>query len=162
MLNGEVFATAHGLLSKATGVRLADEHASAAITIGQLMTHTAGFGGDVFTDTGYGDDCVEKYVTSLTGQDQLFLPGEYYSYNNAGFVVLGRVIEVLCGKSFDQCLKEHLIGPLKLTHAATGRTRPSCTGPRLATSAPMRSRSQSRPRSGLCCARRAPLARCSR
>ena len=119
MLNGEVFATAHGLLSKATGVeatseavfqigsitklwttslamqlvdegklgldepvraylpefRLADEHASAAITIRQLMTHTAGFGGDVFTDTGYGDDCVEKYVTSLTGQDQLFPPG---------------------------------------------------------------------------------------
>jgi hypothetical protein len=22
----------------------------------------------VFTDTGYGNDCVEKYVTSLTGQ----------------------------------------------------------------------------------------------
>ena len=164
MQNGEVFATAHGLLSKATGVeatteavfqigsitklwttslamqlvdegrlgldepvraylpefRVADEQASAAITVRQLMTHTAGFGGDVFTDTGYGDDCVEKYVTSLAGQDQLFPPGEYHSYNNAGFVVLGRIIEVLRGRSFDQCLKEHLIGPLKLTHAATG------------------------------------------
>jgi CubicO group peptidase (beta-lactamase class C family) len=164
MLNGKVFATAHGLLSKATGVeatseavfqigsvtklwttslamqladegklgldepvraclpefKLADEHASATITVRQLMTHTAGFGGDVFTDTGYGDDCVEKYVTALTGQDQLFPPGEYYSYSNAGFVVLGRIIEVLRGKSFDQCLKDHLIGPLKLTHAATG------------------------------------------
>jgi CubicO group peptidase (beta-lactamase class C family) len=87
---------------------------------GEAHQHTPGFGDDVFTDTGYGDDCVEKYVTSLTGQDQFFPPGEYYSYNNAGFVVLGRIIEVLRGKSFDQCLKEHLIGPLKLTHGATG------------------------------------------
>jgi len=99
---------------------LADEHASAAITIRQLMTHTSGFGGDVFTDTGYGDDCVEKYVITLADQEQLFPPGEYYSYNNAGFCVLGRIIEVLRGKSFDQCLKDHLIEPLKLTHAATG------------------------------------------
>ena len=163
LLNGRVFATAYGLLSKATGVeattdavfqigsitklwttslamqlvdegklglddpvcahlpdfKLADENATAVITVRQLMTHTSGFGGDVFTDTGYGDDCVEKYVTTLADQEQLFPPGKYYSYNNAGFSVLGRIIEVLRGKSFDQCLKDHLIDPLKLTHAAT-------------------------------------------
>lgn len=164
MLDGEVFAAAHGLLSKATGVeastdsvfqigsitklwttslamqlvdegklglddpvrahlpefKLADEDASAAITVRQLMTHTSGFGGDVFTDTGLGDDCVEKYIATLTDQEQIFPPGEYYSYNNAAFCVLGRIIEVLRGKSFDQCLKAHLIQPLGLAHAATG------------------------------------------
>ena len=164
MVNGEVFTTAHGVLSKATGVeattdsvfqigsitklwttslamqlvdegelaldepvrtylpefKLADEHASATITVRQLMTHTSGFGGDVFIDTGVGDDCVEKYVATLADQAQIFPPGEYYSYNNAGFAVLGRIIEVLRGKGFDQCLKDHLIEPLKLTHAAPG------------------------------------------
>lgn len=100
--------------------RLADEEAAAAVTVRQLMTHTSGFGGDVFTDTGVGDDCLEKYVASLADQAQLFPPGEHYSYNNAGFCVLGRIIEILRGKSFDRCLKDHLIEPLKLAHAATG------------------------------------------
>ena len=39
-----------------------DEAAAAAITTRQLLTHTAGFEGDIFTDTGRGDDAVEKYV----------------------------------------------------------------------------------------------------
>ena len=36
------------------------------ITTRQLLTHTAGFEGDIFTDTGVGDDCVEKYLGVLT------------------------------------------------------------------------------------------------
>jgi CubicO group peptidase (beta-lactamase class C family) len=100
--------------------RIADEDASASITIRQLLCHTAGFEGDVFTDTGKGDDCVEKYVASLTDDAQLFPPGEMFSYNNAGFCVLGRVVEVLRGKPFDDCVREHLFTPLKLTHAANG------------------------------------------
>jgi CubicO group peptidase (beta-lactamase class C family) len=30
-----------------------------------LLTHTSGIDGDVFTDTGRGDDCVERYVGLL-------------------------------------------------------------------------------------------------
>ncbi|MFJ8818680.1 serine hydrolase domain-containing protein [Amycolatopsis thermoflava] len=99
--------------------RVADESAAAAITVRQLMCHTSGFEGDLFTDTGRGDDCVEKYVATLSGTDQLFPPGEMFSYNNAAFVVLGRVIEVLRGKPYDQCLHDHLATPLGLTHFAT-------------------------------------------
>src|SRR5262249_14789975 len=76
--------------------------------------------GDLFTDTGPGDDCVERYVATLAGTGQLFAPGDMFSYNNAGFCVLGRVIEVLRGKSYDACLREHLFAPLGLSHAATG------------------------------------------
>ena len=42
-----------------------------------------------------------------------------FSYNNAGFCVLGRIVEVLRGKPFDQALREHLFAPLGLAHAAT-------------------------------------------
>ena len=42
-----------------------------------------------------------------------------WSYNNAGFSVLGRIIEVLREKPYDACLREHLIKPLGITHAAT-------------------------------------------
>ncbi len=102
------------------GFRIADEAAGERITVRQLLNHTAGFEGDVFTDTGVGDDCVEKYVATLDGVPQLFPPGEQFSYNNAGYCVLGRLVEVLRGKSYDACLREHLIAPLGLTHTATG------------------------------------------
>jgi CubicO group peptidase (beta-lactamase class C family) len=99
--------------------RLADESAAAEITTRQLMCHTAGFEGDLFTDTGTGDDCVEKYVSTLATTAQLFAPGAMFSYNNAGYCVLGRIVEVLREKPFDACLRDHLIKPLALTHTAT-------------------------------------------
>ncbi|SFW79621.1 serine hydrolase domain-containing protein [Amycolatopsis australiensis] len=97
---------------------LADADAAARITVRQLTCHTSGFEGDIFTDTGRGDDCVEKLVATLADVPQLFAPGEMFSYNNAAFCVLGRVVEVLRGKPFNTCLAEHLFVPLGLTHAA--------------------------------------------
>ena len=100
--------------------RIGDEEAARAITVRQLLTHTSGFEGDIFTDTGVGDDCVEKYLGVLHDVPQLFPPGEQFSYNNAGYCVLGRLVEVLREKPYDACLREHLFQPLGLTHAATG------------------------------------------
>src|SRR4051812_20603739 len=100
--------------------RIRDEEAAALITVRHLLSHTAGFEGDIFTDTGVGDDCLEKYVATLGDVPQLFPPGEQFSYNNAGYCVLGRLVEVLRGKPYDACLREHLIAPLGLTHTATG------------------------------------------
>jgi CubicO group peptidase (beta-lactamase class C family) len=99
--------------------RISDESAAEQITVRQLLTHTSGFEGDIFTDTGVGDDAVEKFLGVLHDVPQLFPPGEMWSYNNAGFVVLGRMIELLRGKSYDACLRERLFAPLGLTHAAT-------------------------------------------
>src|SRR5688572_14522998 len=76
------------------GFRVADEAASAAITVRHLLAHTAGFGGDVFTDTGRNDDAIELYVAALAEVEQDFPPGTMFSYNNAAYVVLGRLIEV--------------------------------------------------------------------
>jgi len=99
--------------------RILDEDAAAQITTRQLLCHTAGFEGDIFTDTGLGDDAVEKYLGVLHEVPQLFAPGEQFSYNNAGFCVLGRLVEVLREKPYDACLREYLFAPLGLTHAAT-------------------------------------------
>ncbi|GAA4708044.1 serine hydrolase domain-containing protein [Nocardioides conyzicola] len=99
--------------------RIGDEASAAVITTRQLLTHTAGFEGDIFTDTGVGDDCVEKYLGVLTEVPQLFPVGERFSYNNAGYCVLGRLVEVLREKHYDACLRDHLFAPLGLTHAAT-------------------------------------------
>ncbi|GAA5099630.1 serine hydrolase domain-containing protein [Nocardia iowensis] len=99
--------------------RLADEDAAARLTTRQLLCHTAGFEGDLYTDTGCGDDCIARYVDLLGAAPQLFEPGEMFSYNNAGYCVIGRIIETLRGKPYLQCLRETLIQPLELTHTAT-------------------------------------------
>jgi dienelactone hydrolase len=43
-------------------LRLADPDVTKSVTLRHLLTHTSGIDGDVFTDTGRGDDCLEKYV----------------------------------------------------------------------------------------------------
>ncbi|MEU6998185.1 serine hydrolase domain-containing protein [Nonomuraea sp. NPDC046570] len=89
------------------------------VTIRQLLAHTGGFEGDVFADTGRGDDAIEKLVALLGDVPRLAPPGAVWSYNNAGYVVLGRIVEVLRGLPYNAALRAHLIAPLGLTHAAT-------------------------------------------
>jgi CubicO group peptidase (beta-lactamase class C family) len=101
------------------GVRLGREDASAEVRIRHLLTHTSGIDGDNFTDTGRGADCLERYAAALASADRIFPPGAAYSYCNAGFVVLGRVIEVLDGREWDASLRERLVGPLGLAQTVT-------------------------------------------
>ncbi|MBL3686000.1 class A beta-lactamase-related serine hydrolase [Leucobacter zeae] len=100
------------------GFRLADGAAAERITIRQLLSHTSGFEGDIFTDTGDGAECLERYVERLADAPQLFPPGELFSYNNAGFCVLGRIVEVLRGEPFDVSMRRRLLDPLGLTRAS--------------------------------------------
>ncbi len=93
--------------------------AADSITVRHLLTHTSGIDGDVFTDTGRGDDCVDRYVGLLGSAEQVFAPGAAYSYCNAGFVVLGRFIEVLDGRTWDASLHARLIEPFGLTSTFT-------------------------------------------
>jgi CubicO group peptidase (beta-lactamase class C family) len=98
---------------------LRDPDVTKKVTIWHLLTHTSGIDGDVFTDTGRGDDVLEKYVAQLGEAAQNHPLGATWSYCNSGFVLLGRVIEVLTGQTWDQALKERLFAPLGLTHTGT-------------------------------------------
>ncbi|MEV4256599.1 serine hydrolase domain-containing protein [Spirillospora sp. NPDC049652] len=102
------------------GFRVADEAASAAVTVRQLLCHTGGFEGDIFDDHGPGDDAVEQFVAHLGERArQLFPPGERWSYCNSGYVVLGRIVEVLTGQTWEAALRERIAVPLGMTHVAT-------------------------------------------
>jgi CubicO group peptidase (beta-lactamase class C family) len=101
------------------GVRLGQPDASAEVTIRHLLTHTSGIDGDIFTDTGRGGECVERYVGELAQAARVFPPGAAYSYSNSGFVLLGRIIEVLDGREWDTSLRERLVGPLGLEQTVT-------------------------------------------
>jgi CubicO group peptidase (beta-lactamase class C family) len=100
--------------------RVADDTASKSITVRQLLSHTSGFdGGDHFVDTGRGDDCVARYVEGLGELEQLTEPGALWSYNNAGFTVLGRVIEQVTGQVWDDALRDRLLLPAGLLQSMT-------------------------------------------
>ncbi|WP_167970520.1 serine hydrolase domain-containing protein [Lentzea indica] len=99
--------------------RLADEQAAQVITPRHLLSHTAGFEGDLFLDTGTGDDMLEKYLELMGDAKQETPPGELYTYCNSGFVVLGRLVEVLRGKPFHTVLRERLVDRLGLRTPAT-------------------------------------------
>src|ERR1700677_2719411 len=101
------------------GIRLGTADIGAQVTVWHLLTHTSGIDGDIFTDTGRGDDCIERYVDELAAAPSTFGVGAAYSYCNSGFVLLGRIIEVLDGQSWDESLRERLTGPLALTHTVT-------------------------------------------
>ena len=47
------------------GLRLGAADLADQVTVAHLLTHTSGIDGDIFTDTGRGDDCVERYVGLL-------------------------------------------------------------------------------------------------
>lgn len=93
--------------------RLADADATNQVTIRHLLTHASDLdAADDFTDTGSEDDCVAKYVAAaVAGSSLLHAVGERWSYCNAGFVVLGRLVEVLDGRPWDVALEERIFRP---------------------------------------------------
>ena len=94
---------------------LMDETAAAEVTVGNLLDHSAGFYEDEGFDTGDGDDALARYIAERLPQlPQLFPVGAYFSYNNAAFQILGRLIEVATGTTYNAAMEHLLFGPLGL------------------------------------------------
>lgn len=85
------------------------------VTIHQLLTHTAGLGHfwteefmrtskDLFRE-------IEDYLPIFANDTLLFEPGSRYSYSNAGFMVLGLIIEKVTGESYFDYVREHIYKP---------------------------------------------------
>ena len=99
--------------------KVADVDVTKQVTTRHLLTHTSGIDGDLFLDTGRGDDCLEKYVAACATLKQNHPLGATMSYCNSGYSILGRLIEVISGKSWDAVLRERIFTPLGLMSAGT-------------------------------------------
>jgi CubicO group peptidase (beta-lactamase class C family) len=100
-------------------LRLADEEAAAAITVRHLLTHSSGIDGDHFLDCGRGDDAIARYVDSLHTLPQLHAPGALTTYCNSGFVLAGRVAEVVAGTDWNRALRTEVLEPAGLALPVT-------------------------------------------
>ena len=87
------------------------------ITIEHLLNHESGFGD--YHQQGYFDlpkheKTLHKIVDRLKGMPLLFAPGKENEYSNAGYVLLGAIIEKVTGESYFTNVRQRIIEPLGL------------------------------------------------
>ena len=97
--------------------KLKDEDAASRATVKHLVTHTGGWLGDAFRDFGNGNDALAKYVDGMVELEQLTPLGEIWHYSNSSFTVLGRIFELVTGKTYEEATRELLFGPLGMDHS---------------------------------------------
>jgi CubicO group peptidase (beta-lactamase class C family) len=98
------------------------------ITIHQLLTHSSGLPGGIGPDEEYIG--TQAYVERLMQEPLQFVPGTGYGYSNAGYALLGILIEQLSGKDYEAFLRNELLLPAGL--AETGYLLPDWDQDRLA------------------------------
>jgi CubicO group peptidase (beta-lactamase class C family) len=94
--------------------KLQDEEVAKKVTVRHLLTHMGGWVGDYFNDFGNGDDALEKMVEDIAKLPQVQPLGEIWSYNNTGFNIAARIIEIVTRKPYEQAAQEMLFDPLGL------------------------------------------------
>lgn len=90
------------------------------ITLIDLLTHTSGLGddGDDFSGRWSQDVTPAQLWAAIRNEPPKFQPGTQFSYSNAGYAVLGLVIEKVSGRSYGDFLRDNLFKPLGMTSTA--------------------------------------------
>lgn len=98
------------------------------ITIHQLMAHQSGIP-DFTSSFDYRGTISrlphdkDEFIRSFCSGDLAHEPGTIYSYSNAGYCILGRIIEKVTRKTFEQNLKERIFKPLAMENSGYDRNR---------------------------------------
>ena len=107
------------------------------VTIFQLLTHTSGVGDYIDEEASDFEAQMRKlytkypvhlwerldyYLPMITPLPPKFEPGARFGYSNAGFVLLGLVVEAVSGASYQQFVNVNLISPLNLNRTGFYRT----------------------------------------
>jgi CubicO group peptidase (beta-lactamase class C family) len=91
-----------------------DHTAAQKITVWQLVHHTAGLG-DIFVPEFFQNR--EKfvdpadYLALIARQPKVSEPGKDWNYSNAGYVLLGRIIENVSHESYFDYIQRHVFAP---------------------------------------------------
>jgi CubicO group peptidase (beta-lactamase class C family) len=93
------------------------------ITIRQLLRHTSGIGGNIFDSPAGGTRhdvrSLKDYLALFVNEPPQFEPGARNAYSNAGYVVLGLLIERLSGQDYYTYVREHILEPAGMTRTGS-------------------------------------------
>lgn len=95
-----------------------DHAAASKITVWQLLHHTAGLG-DFFVSEFFQNR--EKFVNPadyldlIARQSKVGEPGGDWNYSNAGYILLGRIIEKISGENYFDYIQRHVFAPAGMT-----------------------------------------------
>jgi D-alanyl-D-alanine carboxypeptidase len=94
---------------------------SSAITVQQLLTHSAGIPNPIplswihLADEHQTFNSNEFFAQIFKKNEKTkFRPDEKYSYSNLGYVLLGQIIEKVSGSSYENYVRENIIKPLNI------------------------------------------------
>lgn len=93
------------------------------VTIRQLMRHASGIGGDIFAAPSGGRRSdirkLQNYLPLFVNVPLQFEPGTRTAYSNAGYLVLGLLIERLSGESYYTYVLDHIFEPAGMTRTGS-------------------------------------------
>jgi CubicO group peptidase (beta-lactamase class C family) len=98
-------------------LKLRDADVARRVTLRHLLTHTGGWAGDLFADTGRGDDALARVVREMRKVPQLTPLGSTFHYNNAGFYLAGHVLATVTGTSYERAIRDLVLDPLGMTRS---------------------------------------------
>ncbi|MFD2514080.1 serine hydrolase [Pontibacter locisalis] len=89
------------------------------ITLHHLLTHTSGLANytDTWSNVYTQPASAKELINYFKDKPMLFEPGAKFSYCNSGYVLLGHVVEIVTGKTYEQALSKNIFKPLKMTTA---------------------------------------------
>jgi CubicO group peptidase (beta-lactamase class C family) len=93
-----------------------DEPYPRAVTLQELLTHTAGFDDrtiGITAHTAAQQIPLGPYLAHRLAA-RVMLPGDQYSYSNDGFSLAGYIVEAKSGEPFAQYIQEHIFAPLEM------------------------------------------------
>ena len=89
------------------------------VTIRQLLRMSSGIGGNIFAAPSGGkrNDIrrLQDYLPLFVNEPLQFEPGTKQSYSNAGYVVLGLLVERLSGEDYYSYVRKHIYEPAGMT-----------------------------------------------
>lgn len=99
-----------------------DEEKSSKITVRMLLNNTSGLthnvNFDIFSRETEDIDFMEAIKKNRTAK-LLFDPGTAYNYSNEGFVIAGRILEIVTGMSYADYLEKYIFKPLNMSSTTT-------------------------------------------
>ncbi|CAM1354586.1 serine hydrolase domain-containing protein [Tenacibaculum halocynthiae] len=93
------------------------------ITIHNLLNHTSGINGKTPISSNKLkrlDLTVDQIIDYFKNKPLKFLPGEQFSYSNSGYILLGKIIEIVSGNSYEDFIENNIFKKLGMTNTRYG------------------------------------------